>query len=173
MSSIRERLQGGSAIPWIPDPEAAAKYDKDSCSENPLVGIAVDHYRRTNFNGDGEYDVVVLTCDINGKKTDVAIHCQPTVLADQMRKARPRGGEEVGVVYNGKKPGTRGNDYGDYRVVVEREASGDFSWSAGEEREVEVYDNHSSERVTVPAARQHPVAQHPEQHLQADDDIPF
>jgi hypothetical protein len=167
-------LQGGSAIPWIPDPEAAAKYDKDSCSENPLVGIAVDHYRRTNFNGDGEYDVVVLTCDINGKKTDVAIHCQPTVLADQMRKARPRGGEEVGVVYNGKKPGTRGNDYGDYRVVVEREASGDFAWSAGDgEPQREVYDNHSSERVTVPAAPQHPVSQHPEQHLQADDDIPF
>jgi hypothetical protein len=126
VSSLEERLASGSPIPWIPDPEKAQKYGHPSCQVNPLLGIAVDHFRRTNYRGDGEYDVVVLDAAGIGA---VAVHCQSTVLANEMREQQPKPGERVGVRWNGNKTGSSGVEYADYTVVVEREPGGDFAWT--------------------------------------------
>lgn len=126
-TTLEDRLKG-TAMPWIPDPEKAKKFDRDSCQLNPLIGVAVDHFRRLNFRGDGEYDCIVLNVEGVG---DVAVHCQATVLASQMHAARPKPGEKVGVIWNGEKTGSSGTSYTDYRVVVEREPSGDFNWADG------------------------------------------
>jgi hypothetical protein len=135
--TLLDRLQGGDAIPWIPDPAKAAKYEKDSCQLNPLIGIAVNHTRRTNFRGDGEYDVVTLLVEGVG---EVAVHCQPTVLANQMREARPKQGEQVGCLWSGEKVGASGTSYAGYKVVVERVAEGSFDWADAEEPNRVVYD---------------------------------
>jgi hypothetical protein len=92
-----------------------------------VLGVAVDHYRRENFMGDGYYDVVVLNVDGVG---DVAVHCQPTVLSNEMRQARPKPGEKVGVKWLGEKQGAK-NTYAAYKVVVERNAGGTFDWGDG------------------------------------------
>ena len=128
---VAERLQGGGEIPWIPDPANAEKYGKPCCQINPLIGVAVGHSRRTNFRQDGEYDVVILNVKGVG---DVAVHCQATVLGNQMREARPKGGEEVGVQYLGLVKSASGTEYQNYKVVVDREVGGEFAWADEEER---------------------------------------
>ncbi len=130
MSTLEERLQGGSSMPWIPDPAKAAKYENPSYNEQVVIGIAVDHFTRENYMGDGFYDVVVINVEGVG---DVAIHCQATVLASQMHAARPKPGERVGVAYKGERAGGKGpsGTYSDYTVKVERELGGDFAWADG------------------------------------------
>jgi len=155
VSTLEDRLNGSGGVPWIPDPSKAEKYDKDSCGLNPLIGTAVDHYRRQNFMGDGEYDVLVLSVADVG---DVAVHCQPTVLANEMRSARPRPGEKVGVKWLGERQGAN-RSYAAYKVVVERAAGGDFNW--GDSAEPEARQEWSSD--SPPSLR----AEH------SDDEIPF
>lgn len=131
MSTLEERLQGGSSQPWIADAAKAAKWrseGRDCYSEQVVVGKAIDHFTRTNFNGDGVYDVVVLEVEGVG---EVAIHCGPTVLANQMTAARPKPGERVGVAYKGLVQRAGQPDYHAYVVKVERELGGDFAWADG------------------------------------------
>ena len=135
MSTLEERLQGGSSMPWIPDPAKAAKYENPSYNEQVVIGIAVDHFTRENFNQDGEYDVLILNVEGVG---DVAIHCQSTVLANQMHAARPVPGERVGVAYKGERTGSRGIAYHDYVVKVDRESGGSFAWADGRSEQVPV-----------------------------------
>lgn len=135
MSTLEERLQGGSSVPWIADAAKAAKWrseGRDCYSEPVVVGIAIDHFTRTNFNGDGVYDVVVLEVEGVG---EVAIHCGPTVLANQMSAARPKPGEKVGVAYKGLVQRAGQPDYHAYVVKVERELGGDFAWADGGEEQ--------------------------------------
>lgn len=127
MSTIEDRLNGPGAMPWIPDAENAKKWlaggdDRNCYTENPVIGIAVDHYvRETDY---GPYDVLVLNVPEIG---DVAIHCRGTVLQNEMNSARPRAGERVGVKLTGEGEGSRGK-YPIYKVVVEREKAGEFNW---------------------------------------------
>lgn len=163
MSTLEERLQGGSSMPWIPQQDKAAKYDNPSYNEQVVIGIAVDHFTRPNFNDDGEYDVVVLNVEGVG---DVAIHCQSTVLANQMHAARPVPGERVGVAYKGERTGARGVAYHDYVVKVDRERGGSFAWADGRTDSVPVPE---ADIVTV---YQQPTAA-PTGGYEQDDDIPF
>jgi hypothetical protein len=126
MSTLEDRLNGLGGIPWIPDPEKAAKYEKDSCGLNPLIGVAVDHYRRENFAGDGHYDVLVLNVPEVGI---VDVHCAPTVLANEMKHWKPQPGERVGVKWLGEKKGAN-RTYTAYKVAVEREVGAQFDWGA-------------------------------------------
>lgn len=170
--SVRDQLNAAPAIPWIPDPAKAAAYDKDSCQENPLVGIAVDHYRRTNFRGDGEYDVLVLNVDGVGH---VSVHCQPTVLANAMREAKPTPGEEVGVVWKGEQISANGTKYALYQVVVDR-ANRSFNWSDAEEPST-TYEARGNQPLTdrmAPATvAPEPVVEQASRQLAEDDEIPF
>jgi hypothetical protein len=176
MTTIEERLAGGASLPWIPDPDRAAKYERDSCSLNPLVGVAVDHFRRENYRQDGEIDVVVLNVDGVG---DVAVHCQATVLASQMHAARPKPGERVGVQWFGEKVGASGVSYTDYRVVVDRERGSDFSWSDGPARDDEFQTqpppenapDNPRQNVPTPAVQNIPAPAAPTPEV--DDSIPF
>jgi hypothetical protein len=162
-TSLEDRLNGATAMPWIPDPAKAEKYEHDSCNLNPLIGIAVDHYRRPNFMGDAEYDVLVLNVEGVG---DVAVHCQPTVLANEMHQSKPRPGERVGVKWLGEKTGAN-RTYTAYKVVVERGPGGTFSWT----------DSGEPEPV---AAKPEPESGFgrstfvdPDAPVEAKDDIPF
>ncbi len=130
MSTLEERLQGSSSIPWIPQIDKATKFradGKDCNSDETLIGVVVDHFTRDNFNGDGRIDVIVLATD----KGEVAIHCGPTVLANQMRSAAPAFGEKIGVKYLGTVSRSGSPDYHDYRVVTDRSKGGQIHW-AGE-----------------------------------------
>ena len=138
MSTLEQRLQGSTSIPWIPQADKAAKFrndGKDCNSDEVLIGTVVDHFTRDNFRGDGKIDVVVLALDGGG---EVAIHCGPTVLANQMRSAAPAFGERIGVKYLGERKGASGADYHDYRVVTERKSGGTIHW-AGAPDEVADY----------------------------------
>lgn len=160
-SSLEDRLNSDTvAIPWIPDPEKAAKYDKESCALNPLIGTAVDHFRRTNFRGDGEYDVVVLNVEGVG---DVAVHCQATVLSNEMRDARPRPGEKVGVRWLGMVQGTN-QEYAAYKVIVERDSAGGFNWGVSS-------DGGLDDQPEAQREQRAPLADGPPPPT--DDDIPF
>jgi hypothetical protein len=160
MTTLEDRLSGSGGIPWIPDPEKAEKFDGVSCQRNPLIGIAVDHYRRANFMGDGEYDVLVLSVDEVG---DVAIHCQPTVLANEMRHARPKPGERVGVKWLGERQGTS-RSYTAYKVVIERETGTDFNWGP-----------ESQAPIVAPPVQSYQTEQEPPRRQvdQDDSSIPF
>jgi len=131
VSTLEQRLQGSTSIPWIPQPDKAAKYrsgGKDCNSDEVLIGTVVDHFTRDNFNGDGKIDVVVLALDAGG---EVAIHCSATVLANQMRSAAPAFGEKIGVKYLGVVSRQGQADYHDFRVVTDRSKGGRIHW-AGE-----------------------------------------
>lgn len=137
MSTLEDRLQGSSSIPWIPQIDKATKFrndGKDCNSDETLIGVVVDHFTRDNFNGDGKIDVIVLATD----KGEVAIHCGPTVLANQMRSAAPAFGEKIGVKYLGTVSRSGSPDYHDYRVVTDRSKGGQIHW-AGEPDEVADY----------------------------------
>lgn len=138
MSTLEQRLQGNSSLPWIPVPEKAKKFradGRDCNSDETVIGVVVDHFTRDNWRGDGKIDVVVLALDAGG---EVAIHCGPTVLANQMRSAAPAFGEKIGVKYLGERTSAGGAEYHDYRVVTERKAGGVIRW-AGEPDEVADY----------------------------------
>ena len=137
-STLEQRLQGNSSLPWIPDAAKAAKFradGRDCISDETVIGVVVDHFTRDNFRGDGKIDVVVLALDAGG---EVAIHCGPTVLANQMKSAAPAFGEKIGVKYLGERKGSSGSDYHDYRVVTERKSGGTIHW-AGSPDEVADY----------------------------------
>lgn len=168
MSTIEERLQGSSSIPWIPQPEKATKFrndGKDCNSDETLIGVVVDHFTRDNFNGDGKIDVVVLSTE----KGEVAVHCGPTVLANQMRSAAPAFGEKIGVKYLGVRPGKGGGkDYHDYRVVTERNKGGQIHW-AGEPDEVSSYVDPAPAQPAYTATADAPSVQ----DYDEDNSIPF
>lgn len=166
MSTLEERLAGGARKPWIPNPERAAKYDGDSVQNNPLIGVFVDHETRTNFNQDGEYDVVVLEVDGVG---EVAVHCQSTVLANQMHRARPVFGERVGVQYLGEVERQGAPNYSNYVVRVDRAMNGGaVRWADSG------YDTEPAAPPPPPAAVASPVSnQFIPQASASDDDIPF
>jgi hypothetical protein len=131
MSTLEQRMQGGSSIPWIPQPDKAAKYragGKDCNSDELLMGVVVDHFTRDNFNGDGKIDVVVLALDTGG---EVAIHCSATVLANQMRSAAPAFGERIGVKYLGVVSRQGHPDYHEFLVHTDHSKGGPIHW-AGE-----------------------------------------
>ena len=137
MSTLEDRLQGSSSIPWIPQIPKAESFragGKDCNSDEVLIGTVVDHFTRDNFNGDGKIDVIVLSTD----KGEVAIHCSATVLANQMRSAAPVFGEKIGVKYLGVVSRTGQKDYHDFRVVTDRSKGGAIRW-AGEPDEVADY----------------------------------
>ncbi len=168
MSTLEDRLSGNSSsVPWIPDATKASKYragGKDCNSDTTLIGTVVDHFTRDNFNGDGLIDVIVLQLADN---SEVAIHCGPTVLANQMVSARPQFGERIGVKYLGIVSRTGSPDYHDYKVVTDRKAGGAIRW-AGDPDPVADYAD--------PAAPPEPVAtvRHDATATPAgDDDIPF
>jgi hypothetical protein len=161
MSTLEDRLQGSSSIPWIPQADKATKFrsgGKDCNSDETLIGVVVDHFTRDNFNGDGKIDVIVLATD----KGEVAIHCGPTVLANQMRSAAPAFGEKIGVKYLGIVSRSGSPDYHDYRVVTDRSKGGQIHW-AGEPDEVADYVDPPKPEVRHEAGS--PVT--------GDDDIPF
>ena len=164
---VAERLQGGGEIPWIPDPAQAEKYAKPCCQLNPLIGIAVGHSRRTNFRQDGQYDVLLLNVQGVG---DVAVHCQATVLGNQMREARPKAGEEVGVQYLGLVMSASGTQYQNYKVVVDREVGGEFAWADEEERTSHQVVSHTPAPYQAPAAQTQTTSAPAASTM---DDIPF
>jgi hypothetical protein len=118
-----------------------------------------DHFTRDNFNGDGKIDVIVLATD----KGEVAIHCGPTVLANQMRSAAPAFGEKIGVKYLGTVSRSGSPDYHDYRVVTDRSKGGQIHW-AGEPDEVADYVEPQKQEVRHEAGAS-PVSD--------ESDIPF
>jgi len=132
VSTLEQRLQGSTSIPWIPQRDKADKFrsgGKDCNSDEVLIGTVVDHFTRDNFQQDGgKIDVVVLALDAGG---EVAIHCSATVLANQMRSAAPAFGEKIGVKYLGVVSRQGQADYHDFRVVTDRSKGGRIHW-AGE-----------------------------------------
>ena len=131
MSTLEQRMQGGSSIPWIPQLDKAAKFraeGKDCNSDELLIGKVVDHFTRDNFNGDGKIDVVVLELD-NGER--VAVHCSATVLAGQMRDASPSFMDRIGVKYLGVVSRQGQADYHGFLVNTDRSKGGRIHW-AGE-----------------------------------------
>ena len=131
MSTLEQRLQGSTSLPWIPDAAKAAKFrsdGRDCNSDEQLIGEVVDHFTRDNWAGTGKIDVVVLALDAGG---EVAIHCSATVLANQMRSAAPAFGEKIGVKYLGVVSRQGQADYHDFRVVTDRSKGGRIHW-AGE-----------------------------------------
>jgi hypothetical protein len=169
MSTLEDRLAGNSnSVPWIPDAAKAQKYradGKDCNSDQTLIGTVVDHFTRDNFQGDGLIDVVVLALDGAG---EVAIHCGPTVLANQMRSAAPAYGEKIGVKYLGliQRPGKA--DYIDYKVVTDRIPGGQIRW-AGDGGDVESYVAPQA----PPAAAEVRHESAPAGYEHSDDDVPF
>lgn len=159
MTTIEDRLNGPGAQPWIPDPANAKKWldggdDRTCYQENPIIGTAVDHYtRETDY---GPYDVLVLNVEGVG---DVAVHCRGTVLQNEMRATRPAYGEKVGVKLTGEGEGTRGK-YPIYKVVVEREAGGEFTWLGADPAPSGSRPSREEQRGQAPAPAE-------------DDDIPF
>lgn len=166
MSTLEDRLQGNSSsVPWIPQAEKAEKYragGKDCNSDEMLIGTVVDHFTRDNFNGDGKIDVIVLLTDAG----EVAIHCGPTVLANQMRSAAPAFGEKIGVKYLGERTGSGPKPYHDYRVVTDRSKGGRIHW-AGEPEEVADYVE------PAPVRHEFQPAASSQNASDGDDGIPF
>jgi len=165
MSTLEDRLQGSSSIPWIPQIDKATKFrndGKDCNSDETLIGVVVDHFTRDNFNGDGKIDVIVLSLDGGG---EVAVHCGPTVLANQMRSAAPVFGEKIGVKYLGVRAGNGGGkDYHDYRVVTDRSKGGAIHWAGEPDAVADYVDPPRAEVRHDPS---------PSSQLDADSDIPF
>lgn len=153
---------------WIPNDENRAKYTEKNGEEaasgtNPIEGIFVDHSTRENFNKDGEYNVVTL--DVEGEG-HVDVHCQKTVLANEMLAAKPNFGEVVTVWYGGEKDSkTAGRAaYSIFKVRVKRELGGSPNWAGSSEDE----PVHTVYQQPAPAAAQ-TSAPAPD----PDQDIPF
>lgn len=166
MSTLEQRLQGNSSLPWIPDGTKAAKFradGRDCNSDEQLIGEVVDHFTRDNWAGTGKIDVVVLALDAGG---EVAIHCSATVLANQMRSAAPAFGERIGVKYLGTRKSAGGTEYHDYHVITERKAGGTIHW-AGEPDPVADYVEPVRHEYQAPADTAGGNA------VDADSDIPF
>ena len=164
MSTLEQRLQGSTSIPWIPQADKAAKFrndGKDCNSDEVLIGTVVDHFTRDNFNGDGKIDVVVLALDAGG---EVAIHCSATVLANQMRSAAPAFGEKIGVKYLGVVSRQGQKDYHDFRVVTDRSKGGAIHW-AGEPDPVADY--------VEPVRHEYQAPSDTAGGTDSSDDIPF
>lgn len=129
---MSEQVLNLRSLPWIPDEAKRVKYeekdDRVAIADNPVTGTLTGHGTRDNFRKDGKYNVVTLTLD-DGREVDV--HCQATVLANQMLDARPKYGERVTVAFLGYVQGnTAGTQpYANYKVKVEREAGGEISWA--------------------------------------------
>lgn len=169
MSSLEDRLAGNtSSVPWIPDAAKAAAYrakGKDCNDSLTLIGTVVDHFTRDNFNGDGLIDVIVLQLDDH---SEVAIHCGPTVLANQMKSARPQFGERIGVKYIGVISRQGSPDYHDYKVVTDRKAGGQIRWAGDPDPVADHVDPAKAAEPTQPAVRHEATSV-----VDSDDDIPF
>jgi len=165
MSTLEERLAGNSfSIPWIPVPEKAEKFradGKDCNSDEVLIGTVVDHFTRPNFRGDGIIDVVVLRTDTGD---EVAVHCGPTVLANQMASARPNFGDRIGVKYLGTEKGSGPNPYHNYKVVTEHVPGGQIRWAGGTDDVADYVEPQKQEVRHEPD---------PAGGVQDDDGIPF
>lgn len=166
MSTLEDRLQGSSSIPWIPQESKATEFrskGKDCNSDETLIGVVVDHFTRDNFNGDGKIDVIVLATD----KGEVAIHCGPTVLANQMRSAAPAFGEKIGVKYLGTVSRSGSPDYHDYRVVTDRSKGGQIHWAGEPDAVADYVEPQDVGAYTPPAEPRY------EPGGNDDSDIPF
>lgn len=169
---MSEQAQAYASLPWIPDEAKRLKYeekDKIAIGENPIEGVVSGHSTRDNFAKTGKYNVVTITTD-DGR--EIAIHCQPTVLARQMLDARPKYGERITVAFLGVVQGANfATPYANYSVKVHREAGGEIAWAgATPDEPVHVaYQEQPAAQTPAPAQEAAPAPS----ATAEDDDIPF
>lgn len=157
------------SLPWIPKQEAREKYeasgDKTAFGGDVVSGPIVEVSQRENFNKDGMYDVVVLDVKDVGR---VAIHCQPQVLASQMKRARGLAyGDVITVSYLGEVRGNNDRTYSNYEVAVPTQIGAPIRWA--DSPAVETFVPPGDPAAYAQHAHAVPVAS----GQQADDDIPF
>lgn len=115
--SLEDRLESGLPSAWRPDQE-----DPDV-----LIGEVVDIEVGTSDYG--RYPIIVVR---RKDGTEKAVHGFHSVLQNELMKARPQVGEEVGIKYLGDvetKPGSKFKSYKGYRVKVERDQGSTFDWN--------------------------------------------
>lgn len=168
--TMTEQAQQYTSLPWIPDDEKRKKYeekdDRVAAGGQQIEGIVTGHGTRDRFDKKGKYNVVTITTDDGA---EIAIHCQPTVLENQMLEALPKYGERITVTFLGVKQGANfSTPYANYSVRVHREAGGEIAWAARGEPDQPVH-------VVYEQPAPQPVAVQTETAPAAasDDDIPF
>lgn len=173
---MSEQAQQYASLPWIPDEDKRTKYEekdgKIAIGENPVEGVVSGHSTRDNFAKTGKYNVVTITTD-DGR--EVAIHCQPTVLARQMLDARPKYGERITCAFLGVVQGANfATPYANYSVKVHREAGGEIAWAGATPDEAVhvVYDQQATPPPAPAPAPAAPAEPAPSSQ-NADDDFPF
>ena len=89
-----------------------------------LVGI----FRRVD-TGQTEYgETRILVLEVEGKEVGVWLFHE--ALTSQLKKAKPKVGQQVGLKYLGKKQGKGRYSYHNYRVVTEPQEGASFDWDA-------------------------------------------
>lgn len=141
--SLEERLDADWAPAWRP--EAGEK----------LVGEVTALDKRTGYGGH-EYAVLTVRAE-DGQEWSV--HAFHSVLANELREAKPKVGERIGVKYLGQREGAGGSSYHAYRVLIDRDQQA-FEWdeSDGDEAAAAATQLHAPLEETSPSD---------------DEDIPF
>ena len=107
---MTEEAQSDFPTAWRPEPG-------DTVTGTLLNVEAIDP------NGNGVYPVVTLKTDGG----DIAVHAFHTVLRRELARRRPKVGDELTIVYQGKRPGGKNNEYHAYRVSGG--SGGEYDWS--------------------------------------------
>jgi hypothetical protein len=112
LAQLRERAQSDYPESWKPseqEPMIAGEY------------VRLEH-GHTSY---GPKEIVILRTE-DGRERSVWVLNE--VLGNQLRRVRPRAGDLLCIHWRGKRRSTGGNEYDDYRVVVDRGENGD-EWS--------------------------------------------
>jgi hypothetical protein len=79
-----------------------------------VEGIVITVNSRVHDNHPEGYPIVTLR-QPNGE--DIAVHCMATVLKNEVNERKPRAGDEMAFVFDGKKSSSSGRFYNAFRVA--------------------------------------------------------
>jgi hypothetical protein len=116
---MREKLEAGYPVPWIPN---------ENGDTEEIIGTFVRLERAPTRSYGMQWVMILAELETRAERSVWLLH---TVLRNELSKLKPVTGETVGVRWLGKKtPAGGGQDYDDYRVVVDREPGTAANWDA-------------------------------------------
>jgi hypothetical protein len=116
--------------------EYAPAWRPDQGDPERIIGTVIDLDELPHPQKDEDYAVVTLELKEGSYQPVVAVHCLQTVLASQMKRAKPKIGDRIAVERRGERPNRRpgGKPYRDYKVARDRKSDGADFWAEIQDR---------------------------------------
>lgn len=119
VARMREKLEAGYPVPWIPN---------ENGDEDEIIGTFVRLEQAPTRSYGMQWVMILAEAETGVERSVWLLH---TVLRNELSKLKPVTGEVVAIKHLGKKePQGGGQEYDDYRVVVDRVAGTQANWDA-------------------------------------------